>query len=76
MAHNSPQLASRLEQIQPFYAMSLMARARELQAAGHDIINMGVGEPDFDTPVPIVDAGITALQQGGITILPRVDCWH
>lgn len=64
MVLNSPQLATRLEQIQPFYAMSLMARARELQAAGRDVINMGVGEPDFDTPPPIVAAGIAALQQG------------
>lgn len=59
-----PNLAARLEDIQPFYAMSLMAWARELQAQGRDIINMGVGQPDFTTPDPIVQAGITALQQG------------
>ncbi len=64
MVPDSPQLAQRLADIQPFYAMSLMARARELQAQGRDIINMGVGQPDFTTPEPIVAAGISALQQG------------
>ena len=64
MGHKTPRLADRLAQIQPFYAMSLMARARELQAQGRDIINMGVGQPDFTTPEPIVQAGIAALEQG------------
>ena len=56
--------ASRMNDIQPFHVMALLAEARQREAAGQDIIHLEVGEPDFPTPQPIVEAGIRALQQG------------
>ena len=53
-----------MDDIQPFHVMDLLARAKELEAAGRSIIHMEVGEPDFITPDPIVHAGQRALQQG------------
>ena len=44
--------------------MRLLARANELSAIGRDIVHLEVGEPDFDTPGPIVSAGVQALQDG------------
>ncbi len=49
-------LAKRLEQIQPFYVMDILAQAQKLQAQGRDIIHLEVGEPDFPTPQPIKNA--------------------
>jgi len=54
--------ADRMAHIQPFHVMALLARARELEAAGRSIIHMEIGEPDFVTPQPVIDAGIAALQ--------------
>jgi aspartate/methionine/tyrosine aminotransferase len=45
-------------------AFSVLARAGELQAQGKDIINLGIGQPDFPTPPHIVEAGIKALRDG------------
>ncbi|WMP17801.1 pyridoxal phosphate-dependent aminotransferase [Thiothrix lacustris] len=56
--------AKRMRDIQPFHVMALLAEARQREAAGQDIIHMEVGEPDFPTPAPIVEAGIRALQSG------------
>ena len=56
--------ASRMNDIQPFHVMALLAEARQREAAGQDIIHLEVGEPDFPTPQPIVEAGMRALQQG------------
>jgi aspartate/methionine/tyrosine aminotransferase len=50
--------------IEPFHVMSILARAKALEDAGRDIIHMEVGEPDFDTPAPIIQAGQRALAQG------------
>lgn len=57
-------LADRMQDIQPFYVMDLLARARELEHQGHDVVHMEVGEPDFTTPESIVDSGIEALNNG------------
>jgi aspartate/methionine/tyrosine aminotransferase len=43
-----------------------MARAKALEAAGRSIIHMEVGEPDFPTPAPIIDAGLRFVQSGQI----------
>jgi aspartate aminotransferase len=45
-------------------AFSVLARATELQAEGRDIINLGIGQPDFRTPDHIVEAAIKALRDG------------
>ncbi|GMR18372.1 MAG: pyridoxal phosphate-dependent aminotransferase [Gammaproteobacteria bacterium] len=60
----SPHFADRLREIEPFHVMDVLARARELEAAGKSIIHMEIGEPDFVTAEGIVQAGIEALQQG------------
>jgi aspartate/methionine/tyrosine aminotransferase len=49
-------IAARMAAIEPFHVMELMARARALEAQGRDIVHMEVGEPDFPTPPPIVEA--------------------
>ena len=58
------QIAERMHSIQPFHVMALLARARELEAAGRSIVHMEIGEPDFVTPQPVVDAGKAALSAG------------
>ena len=45
-------------------AFTVLARAQQLAASGQDIINLGIGQPDFRTPEHIVQAGIKALQDG------------
>jgi aspartate/methionine/tyrosine aminotransferase len=57
-------IADRMASIQPFHVMALLARARELEAAGRSIIHMEIGEPDFVSPQPVIDAGIRALSEG------------
>jgi aspartate/methionine/tyrosine aminotransferase len=57
-------IADRMASIQPFHVMALLARARELEAAGRSIIHMEIGEPDFVSPQPVIDAGIKALSEG------------
>ena len=59
-------LAPRMDGIEPFYVMSLLGKAKALEQQGRDIIHLEVGEPDFKTPQPIIDAGIEALRQGNI----------
>ena len=49
--------SARSRAIEPFHVMALLARANELQAAGHDVIHLEIGEPDFTTAEPIVEAG-------------------
>ena len=56
--------ATRLADIAPFHVVELLTRARQLEAAGRDIIHMEVGEPDFPTPAPIVAAAVDALKAG------------
>jgi aspartate/methionine/tyrosine aminotransferase len=60
---NDKKKSSRAEDIRPFYVMDLLARAKELESKGRSIIHLEVGEPDFATAQPVVDAGINALQQ-------------
>jgi len=56
--------AARMDGIAPFHVMAILAQAQALEAAGHDIIHLEIGEPDFATPEPIVEAGIAALRAG------------
>ena len=56
--------AQRCQAIAPFHVMALLARAQALEAAGHDVIHLEVGEPDFPTPAAIVAAGQRALSAG------------
>jgi aspartate/methionine/tyrosine aminotransferase len=65
-------LANRLEGIAPFHVMAILARARELEAQGRDIIHLEIGEPDFPTPEPILRAAMTALQGGDVHYTPAL----
>lgn len=61
-----------MRDIEPFHVMDLLARARALEATGRDIIHMEIGEPDFDTPAPIREAGKRALDEGRTHYTPAV----
>lgn len=56
--------SARSRAIEPFHVMALLARANQLQADGHDVIHLEIGEPDFTTAAPIVAAGQAALANG------------
>ena len=58
------QLARRIRQIPPSATLALNAKANQLKAQGVDIVNFGVGEPDFDTPDNIREAAIRAIREG------------
>jgi aspartate aminotransferase len=57
-------LAERTKSIRPSPTLAMNAKAKALKAAGEDIVNFGVGEPDFDTPENIKEAAIKALKEG------------
>lgn len=59
-----PRIAARVSDIAPFHVMDILARAQAMEAAGRDIVHLEIGEPDFGTPTPIVEAGIAALRAG------------
>ena len=58
------QIAQRVQAIKPSPTLAVTARAAAMRAAGHDIVGLGAGEPDFDTPSHIKEAAITALNKG------------
>jgi aspartate/methionine/tyrosine aminotransferase len=62
----SKPLAQRLQHIAPFHVMEIATHARALEAAGRDVIHMEIGEPDFPTPQPVIDAAQTLLASGQI----------
>ena len=66
------QLSERVQQVQPSPTLAVTALAASLRAQGRDIIGLGAGEPDFDTPEHIKDAAIEAIR-GGKTKYTAVD---
>ncbi len=57
-------LAGRLDRLGTETAFEVLAKARALEAQGRDIIHLEIGEPDFDSPAAVVEAGIAALRRG------------
>jgi aspartate/methionine/tyrosine aminotransferase len=57
-------VARRMDDIAPFHVMDVLARARALERGGRSIVHMEIGEPDFATPAPVIEAGIRALRAG------------
>lgn len=57
-------LSKRVAQLKPSPTMAIDAKAKALIAQGRDVVNFGAGEPDFDTPENIRDAGIKAINHG------------
>lgn len=59
-----------MQRVRPSPTGASLALADELRAAGRDVIGLGVGEPDFDTPQPIKDAAIAAIECGDTRYTP------
>lgn len=57
-------LSKRIQKVKPSATLAVAQKASELKAQGKDIIGLGTGEPDFDTPQHIKDAAIKAIQDG------------
>ena len=57
-------LSNRVKSVKPSPTLAITARAAAMRAAGKDIIGLGAGEPDFDTPAHIKTAAIQAINNG------------
>ena len=57
-------LSATLDRVKPSPTIAVTTKAQELKAAGRDVIGLGAGEPDFDTPDNIKAAGIAAIEAG------------
>ena len=66
----SQRLSERVQRIKPSPTLAVTARAAELRAQGMDVIGLGAGEPDFDTPAPICQAAREAIAQGKTRYTP------
>lgn len=64
------ELSNRVQTIKPSPTLAVTARAAKLKAEGRDIIGLGAGEPDFDTPQHIKDAAIAAINKGQTKYTP------
>jgi aspartate aminotransferase len=65
-------LSKRIQKVKPSPTLAMTARAAKLKAEGKDIIGLAAGEPDFDTPAHIADAGVEAIRSG-VTRYTAVD---
>ena len=63
-------VSARMASIQESTTMKISAVAKKMTAAGQDVIDMGVGEPDFDTPRHIVEAGCNSIRMGETRYAP------
>ena len=63
-------LSDALDRVKPSATIAVTTKAAELKRAGHDVIGLGAGEPDFDTPENIKAAGIRAIQEGKTKYTP------
>src|SRR5215475_13770497 len=66
-------LADSLQRIKPSATIAVTDKARALKAAGRDVIGLGAGEPDFDTPDNIKEAAIKAIRDGKASKYTAVD---
>ena len=57
-------VSNSLKRIKPSPTIAVTSKAREMRAAGRDVIGLGAGEPDFDTPDNIKEAAIQAIKNG------------
>ncbi len=63
-------LADALSRVKPSATIAVSQKARELKAQGRDVIGLGAGEPDFDTPDNVKDAAIAAIRRGETKYTP------
>lgn len=64
------QLSNRVQQVKPSPTLAVSALSSKLKAEGRDIIGLGVGEPDFDTPAHVCEAAIQAIREGKTRYTP------
>ncbi|KON90267.1 aspartate aminotransferase [Sporosarcina globispora] len=64
------QLAQRVKALTPSTTLAITAKAKELKAQGHDVIGLGAGEPDFNTPQHIIDAAVKSMNEGHTKYTP------
>ncbi|MEC1260564.1 pyridoxal phosphate-dependent aminotransferase [Bacillus swezeyi] len=63
-------LAKRVSALTPSATLAITAKAKELKAAGHDVIGLGAGEPDFNTPEHIIEAAVRSMNEGHTKYTP------
>ena len=66
-------IADQIMRIKPSATIAVTDKARALKAAGRDVIGLGAGEPDFDTPDNIKEAAIRAIREGKSSKYTAVD---
>jgi aspartate aminotransferase len=64
------ELANRVASLTPSSTLAITAKAKALKAEGHDVIGLGAGEPDFNTPQHIIDAASKAMEEGHTKYTP------
>ncbi|WP_077703689.1 pyridoxal phosphate-dependent aminotransferase [Virgibacillus dokdonensis] len=64
------ELANRVKTLTPSSTLAITAKAKELKQQGHDVIALGAGEPDFNTPEPILRAAEKAMNEGKTKYTP------
>ena len=69
-------VSNTLKRIKPSPTIAVTSKARELRAAGKDVIGLGAGEPDFDTPDNIKEAAIEAIKKGDTKYTAVVERQH
>src|SRR5699024_2999911 len=67
---NYMKLSERVLALSPSSTLAIQAKARELRDEGHDVIGLGVGEPDFNTPNYILNAAQKAMEEGETKYTP------
>src|SRR6185295_10695404 len=63
-------VSKRVQRVKPSPTVALTGRVAQLKAEGKDIIGLGAGEPDFDTPAHIADVGVEAIRKGHTRYTP------
>jgi aspartate aminotransferase len=64
------QLAKRVGTLTPSTTLAITAKAKQMKAEGHDVIGLGAGEPDFNTPQHIIDAAVKSMEAGHTKYTP------
>ncbi|TES57771.1 pyridoxal phosphate-dependent aminotransferase [Halalkalibacterium halodurans] len=64
------ELAKRVSTLTPSSTLAITAKAKELKEQGHDVIGLGAGEPDFNTPQYIIDAAVRSMEEGHTKYTP------
>lgn len=65
-------ITQRALDIKPFHVMDILSQGKVLQTQGRDVIHLEIGEPDFQTPQPIIDAAIASLNNGDTFYTPSL----